>query len=84
MKGFMNICDLTDPEDSAGRTYREVNNATHHKLMVGDLVELDNGARLFITKHTRDCDGTPLYSVGLPGNTLTRGYAEDNLQNTAD
>ena len=84
MKSFVHICDLTDPSDSAGRTYREVNNATHHRFIVGDLVKLRNGARLFITKLTRDCDGTPLYSLGFPGHTLTRGYVEDNLQNTAD
>lgn len=57
------IADLQDPEDSDGRTYREVNNAKTHSFNVGQMVEIHNGCRMFIAKHGRDCDGTPLYSL---------------------
>lgn len=55
--------NLKDPSDSQGRSYKEVNLEKKHKIPVGSLVELDTGARLFVVMHTRDCDGTPLYSL---------------------
>jgi hypothetical protein len=60
---FINVADFQNPDDEFGRTYREVNNATEHYFKVGDLVELENGARLFVVYLHRDCDGTPLYSL---------------------
>lgn len=60
---IVNIADLKDPNDTQGRTYREVNNATTHKFKVGQLVEIDDGVRMFVAKQTRDCDGTPLYCL---------------------
>lgn len=45
---FVNVADLPDPNDSDGRTYREVNLAKTHNIPLGTLVELDNGARLFV------------------------------------
>ena len=74
-----NVADLKDPNDPQGRTYREINNATSHNLTVDDLVELDDGVRLFVTRLTRDCDGTPLYCLGRKGNTVIMGYTEDSL-----
>ncbi len=56
-----NIADLQDPNDPKGRT---INNAKEHKYSVGELVELENKARLFVTRLSRDCDGTPLYMLG--------------------
>jgi hypothetical protein len=56
-----NIADLKDPNDKQGRTYRQINNSVCHGIGLGVLVELDTGVRLFVAKHTRDCDGTPLY-----------------------
>ena len=61
---MINIADLIDPEDPKGRTYREVNNAKNHKYSVGDLVQIETKARLFVSKLPRDCDGTPLYVLG--------------------
>ena len=55
------IADLKDPNDTQGRTYREINNAKKHTLKIGQLVEIDSGARMFIVQLSRDCDGTPLY-----------------------
>lgn len=84
---FINIADLKDPEDRKGRSYRQINNATTHKIGLGVLVELGNGVRLFTAKHTRDCDGTPLYSLTPEScddgylNELywVHGYSEDDL-----
>jgi hypothetical protein len=69
---FFNVADLKDPNDTQGRTYREVNNATAHAIPLGALVEIAHdpedpspmdGARLFVVMHGRDCDGTPLYEL---------------------
>jgi len=77
---MINVSDLKDPEDTLGRTYREINNATEHKLKLGQLVEVEgNGIRLFITKLSRDCDGTPLYSIGT-SQSLLHGYSEQYLK----
>ena len=75
-----NVADFKDPSDSLCRTYREVNNATEHKFRLGQLVEVkDDCIRLFVTKLSRDCDGTPLYSLGLD-QSFTHGYAEEYLK----
>jgi len=90
MLHIVNVADLPDPGDSEGRTYRELNNAKVHKFAPEDLVQLDNGCRLFVVEQTRDCDGTPLYTLSPdtpdvlddPGGeyiTLCRGYNEDYL-----
>ena len=72
---FQNVADLKDPNDKEGRTYREINNAKTHEIPMGSKVRTHDGMVLFVTEHTRDCDGTPLYSLGLPhGKTFTRGY----------
>lgn len=63
---FINVADLTDPNDPEGRSYRVVNNAKRHVYGVGDLVEV-RGESAFITELTRDCDGTPLYSISMSG-----------------
>jgi len=63
MTQMINIADLKDPDDPQGRSYREVNNATDHEFKVGQLVEMASGARVFVAKQTRDCDGTPLYCL---------------------
>ena len=77
---MQNVADLKDPNDPQGRTYREVNNSTPHKYKVGQLVQLESGARLFINRLPRDCDGTPLYSLGAKsGHTVLHGYAEEAL-----
>lgn len=61
MPYFINIADL---DSGNGKSYREVNLAKNHNMKVGQLVEIsETGCRLFIVKLTRDCDGTPLYSL---------------------
>jgi hypothetical protein len=59
---FINIADLTDPSDSQGRTYRQINRTKSHSIPVGSLVEYtETGVRLFVVMQGRDCDETPLY-----------------------
>lgn len=58
---FLNVADLRDPTDPAGRSYRQVNADKTHKIPIGSLVELPTGARMFVVYQGRDCDMTPLY-----------------------
>lgn len=60
---IVQICDLIDPDDADGRSYREVNAAKNHLHSVGALVQLDNGVRLYVVDLCRDCDSTPLYKL---------------------
>lgn len=60
---IVNIADLKDPDDPQGRSYRQVNNTRKHLFEIGQLIELEDGIRLYVAKQTRDCDGTPLYCL---------------------
>lgn len=101
---FINISDLKNPE--TGKTYRQENNEKTHKIPLGTLVEVDfndeycetpkKGLRLFVVRHDRDCDGTPLYSLSFnkdwkeePSEYIPKiafrmqidsGYSEDSLK----
>jgi len=75
----MNFINAADLDSGNGKTYREINNAKGHTFKVGDLVGLDNGARLFVGELTRDCDGTPLYSLSPGGKLLIHGHPEDGM-----
>jgi len=87
-----NVADLKDPNDDLGRSYREINNNTKHLVKVGSLVEIDTGVRLFVVKHNRDCDGTPLYELCHDKNDTTQhregfrnpdwvgGYCEESIR----
>ena len=84
---FNMICDLKDPNDPQGRTYREVNAARRHAIPIGTLVELESGVRLHVVLHRRDCDQIPLYSLGgmewddIPGyEKYFHGFSEDCLK----
>lgn len=75
------VHNLTNPK--TGRTYREDNLQRQHKIPIGTLVEirhdlpqLEDGFRLHVVQHTRDCDGEPLYSLGRWGDDEDeRGHA---------
>lgn len=90
------VYNLINPE--TGRTCREDNLARKHRIPIGTLVEvkwdtwfLDGAcwkvhARLWVVKHTRDCDGSPLYSLSRhrdPSEAyplyVHGGFAEDSL-----
>jgi hypothetical protein len=84
---IINIADLTDPDDERGRSYREVNNEKVHFYPKDTLVQLECGARLHVEEQTRDCDGTPLYTLSdrteasSPSDyALYHGYAEDGFK----
>ncbi len=81
---IVNLSDLVDPDDPNGRTYRQVNAAKTHGIPLGALVELGNGARLFVVYLGRDCDQTPLYWLAMSPDEDRRdkwrgGYDEDAL-----
>jgi hypothetical protein len=65
------IYNLVDTNDPQGRTIKEVNLDETHAIPIGTLVEIDldynesHGVRAFIIAHTRDCDGSPLYSIDI-------------------
>lgn len=87
----INVADMVDSNDVEGRTFRQVNASKTHKIPVGTLVEVsDSKERLYVKNHTRDCDQTPLYSIGMlldqgfdrnvyGYNTWNHGYTEDDL-----
>jgi len=60
---FINIADLTNPE--TGKTYRQENRENVHNIPLGTLVETFDGLRLWVVRHDRDCDETPLYSLSF-------------------
>ena len=62
---FINLADITDPNDPQGRTFCQVNAEKRHAIPLGTLVEIDTGERLRVMMHTRDCDQTPLYTLGI-------------------
>lgn len=89
---IINIADLKDPDDSAGRSYRQVNAEKVHNIQIGSLVEVEsNGVRMFVVCHGRDCDQTPLYYLSSDKDDVVQhnpsfrntgwdgGYAEDSL-----
>jgi len=86
MDYMINVADLKDPSDSQGRSYRDVNREKTHKLPIGTLVEIENGARAFVVRHTRDCDQTPLYSLAIDPDpdqhkfSMCHGYDEESLK----
>jgi hypothetical protein len=84
MVEFINIADLTDPNDPQIRSYREVNTEKTHNIPIGALVELESGARAFVVKHTRDCDQTPLYALAVGPDdcqfSMNHGYGEESLK----
>jgi hypothetical protein len=67
------VSDIVNPK--TGLTGRQENLQVKHSIPIGALVEIleydihrevyyeDNGLRLYVCKHTRDCDGTPLYDL---------------------
>lgn len=62
------VCDLVEKN---GKTIRENNLEKSHDIPLYTLVEVvtdddeSNGLRLFVVKHSRDCDGEPLYDLSF-------------------
>ena len=71
-QGYVCVSDIVEPN---GKTIRENNMEQQHNIPIGELVEVkytewhNDGAceaicaRLWVVAHTRDCDGSPLYSL---------------------
>ena len=60
-----------------------------HKYKLGDLVELENGTRSYVTRLCYDCDGSPLYGFSIEpkilwiGEKISRsicGYNENSIK----
>lgn len=87
---LLNVADLKDPNDPQGRSYREVNADKQHQIPLDTLVELlddedkPSGERLYVKQHNRDCDQTPLYSLGLKHHESiyqwVHGFSEGSLK----
>ena len=92
--GFV-FADCINPK--TGNTFREDNFQKTHKIPVGSLVEIikdeeygtdddpNIGCRLRVILQTRDCDGTPLYSLGMfdpdrEDRIFLNGYGEESLK----
>jgi hypothetical protein len=70
---IINVADIIEPN---GKTIRENNRELTHGIPVGTLVEVQYDvwhgdgacskvhARLYVLAHNRDCDGTPVYTLG--------------------
>ena len=63
---------VPDIVEANGKTIRENNLELKHRYPIGSLVEVssdfdqgDNGLRLFVVRHSRDCDGEPLYDLSF-------------------
>jgi len=72
MDNIIILHDCVDPDDKQGRTYKEVNMAKQHSYPIGTLVELEDGVRLWIVYHARDCDGTPLYELSYKKDDIVK------------
>lgn len=84
---------ILDIQGNVGKTFRELNNEMKHNIPIGILVEIIpwdgdcfyGGMRMFVNSHDRDCDGTPLYTLGSKNNQdgCERGFGgflEDSLK----
>lgn len=70
-----NVMRFSDIVEENGKTIRENNLATQHTIPVGTLVEyhqrihmandtlLEGVVQGYVWSHSRDCDGSPLYTV---------------------
>jgi len=96
----MGVVFLHDMVEANGKTIKENNLEKQHDIPIGSLVEVKfddwfgDGAcwkvyaRLWVISHTRDCDGTPLYSLSrwknevfaLKVRDLYTGFSEGSLK----
>jgi len=79
---------MSDLIEENGNSVKQNNMELKHKIAINSLVEVNcecsnsHGLRLFVSAHTRDCDGTPLYSLSLEKTQETiREREKDNVLN---
>jgi hypothetical protein len=76
-----NVQLVSEIIESNGKTIRQNNMQEQHTIELGTLVEIEapyldeNGLRVFVVEHNRDCDGTPLYLL-----SANRNYAQDKQE----
>jgi hypothetical protein len=70
------IIKFSEIVEANGKTIRENNLEIEHKIPIGALVEVEitkhfandtsitGRVQLYVIEHTRDCDGSPLYTLG--------------------
>ena len=64
---LVNIADTVN--EKTGKTWREENLEKEHNIPLKTLVEVEgSGLRMYVVKHMRDCDGTPLYGLSADYN----------------
>lgn len=72
---------VPDIVEANGKTVKQNNLEIPHNIPIGSLVEITYkdsdeddtfGLRLWVVGHTRDCDGTPLYAIGLKKNAFSK------------
>lgn len=80
---FTTLYDSVDPNDSLGRSYKQINEEKNHSIPNGALVEINStGVRLFVAIKGRDCDQKPLYWLSHEKDSnapLFGGYSEESL-----
>lgn len=94
----MAYISFKDVVEENGKTVKENNLSHGHSIPLDTLVEVVSpygddykgirydddyeGIRLYVVDHTRDCDGEPLYGLGLKGQRREKGrYASALNQN---
>jgi hypothetical protein len=78
---------LRNMVEENGKTIKQNNMDRKHTIPFDTLVELENGVRMFVVLHTRDCDGTPMYGLAdykqdeyINGNgQISTGHIEDSM-----
>lgn len=66
-----------DLVEANGKTVRENNLNAEHTIPLGAIVEVSaecvtsHRLRMFVVQHSRDCDGTPLYSLSFDPEAFT-------------
>ena len=79
----MNIMSVNDIVEANGKSFKDNNLAIQHNIPLGSLVEIlpeqdenpnepnrHTGLRLFVVSLSRDCDGTPLYTLSFNKNSF--------------
>lgn len=93
---MIELVSIADIQEQNGKTVRQNNYARLHAIPIGVLVEIQiesddddyylqaRGVRLYVILHTRDCDGSPMYSLGMRKDEINvgrmdHGWDEESL-----
>lgn len=58
---YLRISDIINKQ--TGKTFGQENLEKVHNIPLHSLVEIENGTRLYVIGHVRDCDGSLLYRL---------------------